>query len=65
MIIVAMQRLHLDDLTGYLIRETTGWDQLELPAIATAPQNVPIARDAATAARSVKFCTQPSNPSLP
>jgi predicted phage terminase large subunit-like protein len=41
-IIVAMQRLHLDDLTGYLIRETTGWDQLELPAIATAPQNVPI-----------------------
>jgi predicted phage terminase large subunit-like protein len=38
-IIVAMQRLHLDDLTGY---ETTGWDHLELPAIAITPQKIPI-----------------------
>jgi predicted phage terminase large subunit-like protein len=41
-IIVAMQRLHLDDLTGYLLRETTGWDHLELPAIAMTPQRIPI-----------------------
>lgn len=44
-IIVAMQRLHLDDLTGYLLRETAGWDHLELPAIAVTPQEVPIWRD--------------------
>lgn len=44
-IILAMQRLHLEDLTGYLIRETTGWDHLELPAIAVTPQRVPIGRD--------------------
>lgn len=43
-IIVAMQRLHLDDLTGYLLRETTGWGHLELPAIAITPQIVPIGR---------------------
>ncbi|MEO6947420.1 MAG: phage terminase large subunit [Nitrobacter sp.] len=43
-IIVAMQRLHLDDLTGYLLRETTGWDHLELPAIAIEPQEIPIGR---------------------
>lgn len=44
-IIIAMQRLHLDDLTGYLLRETTGWDHLELPAIAVKPQKVSIGRD--------------------
>lgn len=44
-IIVAMQRLHLDDLTGYLLRETAGWEHLELPAIAFTPQKVPIDRD--------------------
>jgi predicted phage terminase large subunit-like protein len=43
-IIVAMQRLHLDDLTGYLIRETVGWDHLELPAIAITAQEIPIGK---------------------
>jgi predicted phage terminase large subunit-like protein len=43
-IIVLMQRLHQDDLCGYLLRETTGWIQLELPAIAIVPQDVPIGR---------------------
>jgi predicted phage terminase large subunit-like protein len=37
-----MQRLHLDDLTGYLLRETSGWDHLELPAIAITPREIPI-----------------------
>lgn len=43
-ILVLMQRLHQDDLTGYLLRETTGWSHLELPAIAIVPQDIPIGR---------------------
>jgi len=44
-IILAMQRSHLSDLTGYLIRETTGCDHLELSAIAVTPQQVLIGRE--------------------
>lgn len=36
-IVVVMQRLHLDDLTGYLL-EQGGWDVLRLPAIADETQ---------------------------
>jgi predicted phage terminase large subunit-like protein len=43
-IIVLMQRLHQEDLSGYLLRETTGWTHLELPAIALLPQDIPIGR---------------------
>ena len=42
-IIVVMQRLHVDDLVGILL-EQGGWHHLDLPAIADAPQKVPIAR---------------------
>jgi predicted phage terminase large subunit-like protein len=40
-IIVVMQRLHLDDLAGYLMAQG-GWEVLELPAIAEAPQIIPV-----------------------
>ncbi len=43
-IVVVMQRLHLDDLTGYLLRETQGWSLLSLPAIAIVPEDVPLGR---------------------
>jgi predicted phage terminase large subunit-like protein len=43
-IIVVMQRLHVDDLVGALL-EQGGWHHLDLPAIADAPQKVPIARN--------------------
>lgn len=43
-IIVLMQRLHQDDLCGHLLRETTGWTHLELPAIALVPEDIPIGR---------------------
>jgi hypothetical protein len=36
-----MQRLHVDDLAGYLI-EQGGWEILELPAIADKEQVIPI-----------------------
>ena len=40
-IIVVMQRLHMDDLTGYLL-EQGGWTLLSLPAIAPCDQEIPI-----------------------
>jgi predicted phage terminase large subunit-like protein len=42
-IIVVMQRLHVDDLVGVLL-EQGGWHHLDLPAIADAPQKVAIGR---------------------
>jgi hypothetical protein len=40
-IVVVMQRLHVDDLVGRLL-EQGGWTRLNLPAIAEAPQVVPL-----------------------
>src|SRR5690348_6691897 len=41
-ILVIMQRLHLDDLSGYLLRNSDGWSHLNLPAIAEMPQDIQI-----------------------
>jgi predicted phage terminase large subunit-like protein len=41
-IVVVMQRLHIDDLTGALLRGTDDWVMLNLPAIAEVDQFVPI-----------------------
>ena len=41
-IIVAMQRLHVDDLCGRLLRESDDWTVLSLPAIAEDDQQIPI-----------------------
>lgn len=40
-IIVVMQRLHMDDLTGYLL-EQGGWTVLNLPAVAEEYQEIPL-----------------------
>jgi predicted phage terminase large subunit-like protein len=40
-IVLVMQRLHLDDLAGYLL-EKGGWHHLNLPAIAVEPQRIEI-----------------------
>ena len=40
-IIVVMQRLHDEDLVGHLLRQG-GWDHLNLPAIATRDEHIPI-----------------------
>jgi predicted phage terminase large subunit-like protein len=42
--IVVMQRVHQDDLSGYLLRESETWTHLELPAIAEVPQRIPLGR---------------------
>jgi len=45
-ILVIMQRVHQDDLSGYLLRDSEdAYDHLELPAIAEIPQRVPIGRE--------------------
>jgi hypothetical protein len=44
-IIVVMQRLHVDDLTGALLRWSNDWVLLSLPAIAEVDQSVQIGPD--------------------
>jgi predicted phage terminase large subunit-like protein len=39
--IVVMQRVHMDDLTGYLTEQSNDWELLNLPAIAEADEAVP------------------------
>jgi len=41
-IVVAMQRLHVEDLTGHLLKKG-GWEHLCLPAEAEAPERHPVA----------------------
>ena len=41
-IIIVMQRVHVDDLVGHLLDKNAGWVHLDLPAIADADQAVPI-----------------------
>ena len=42
-IVVVMQRLHDDDLTGYLLRSSDNWVRLNLPAIAEVDEKIEIA----------------------
>ena len=41
-IVVVMQRVHLDDLTGFLLQQPDEWEVLSLPAIATSDATIPI-----------------------
>lgn len=41
-IVVVMQRVHMDDLTGYLLGQSDEWELLSLPAIAYADEAIPI-----------------------
>src|SRR4029077_10935688 len=41
-IIVVMQRVHMDDLSGFLSNSPDDWEILSLPAIAEAEENIPI-----------------------
>lgn len=44
-IVVVMQRVHMDDLTGYLLEQSDEWELLNLPAIAYADETIPIAEN--------------------
>jgi predicted phage terminase large subunit-like protein len=41
-IIIVMQRLHIDDLCGYVLKGPDPWDSVILPAIATRTEDIPI-----------------------
>ena len=41
-IIVVMQRVHIEDLSGYLINSSPDWTVLSLPAIAEVEENIPV-----------------------
>lgn len=41
-IVVVMQRVHIDDLTGFLLQQSDKWEVLNLPAIAYCDEIVPI-----------------------
>ncbi len=40
-IVVVMQRVHMDDLTGFLLSQSDEWEVLSLPAIAEFEENIP------------------------
>lgn len=44
-IVVVMQRVHIDDLTGFLLSQSDEWEVLNLPAIAYDDKSIPIAAD--------------------
>jgi hypothetical protein len=39
-IVVVMQRVHVDDLTGFLLAQSDEWDVLSLPAIAGCDETI-------------------------
>ena len=41
-IVIVMQRVHMDDLTGFATETSDEWEILSLPAIAEAPQDIPL-----------------------
>jgi predicted phage terminase large subunit-like protein len=41
-IVIVMQRLHVDDLVGHVLEKGESWTHLELPAIADVPQEIAI-----------------------
>jgi predicted phage terminase large subunit-like protein len=41
-IVVVMQRVHLDDLTGFLTEQSQEWEILSLPAIALVDEDIPL-----------------------
>lgn len=43
-VLVIMQRLHIDDLSGYLQRQTDSWTKLVMSAIAEVPQEFDLGR---------------------
>lgn len=44
-IVVVMQRVHIDDLTGFLLGQSDEWDLLSLPAIADGDEVIPISAE--------------------
>ena len=57
-----MQRVHMDDLVGYVTRHSNEWVILKLPAIATEDQRIKTGPGQSHLYRA--SCTRPESPSL-
>jgi predicted phage terminase large subunit-like protein len=44
-IVVVMQRVHMDDLTGFLLSQSNEWEVLSLPAIAESDETIKVSAD--------------------
>ena len=44
-IVIVMQRVHMDDLTGFVTDQSDEWEILNLPAIADADEDIPISAE--------------------
>jgi predicted phage terminase large subunit-like protein len=44
-IVIVMQRVHIDDLTGFVLRQSDEWTVLSLPAIAESHETVKLSAD--------------------
>ena len=44
-IVVVMQRVHMDDLTGFLLGQSNEWEVLSLPAIAEFDEIIPLSNE--------------------
>jgi hypothetical protein len=51
-IVVVMQRVHVDDLTGFLLGQSDEWDVLRLPAIAESDEAIPLSAESIYRRRS-------------
>src|SRR6185312_13224230 len=40
--VIVMQRVHMDDLTGFLLSQSNEWELLSLPAIAEFEETIPL-----------------------
>ena len=63
-IVVVMQRLHADDLSGTLLRSGENWILLSLPAIAEFEQMIPISPNSFISAASEMSCIRSGNRGL-
>jgi hypothetical protein len=60
-IVVVMQRVHVDDLTGFLLDQSDEWEVLSLPAIAESDQSFRFQRRSHAAADRAKRCRRSAN----
>ena len=51
-IVVVMQRVHIDDLTGFLLSQSDEWDVLSLPAIVESDEATPLSAERTYCRRS-------------
>src|SRR6201984_1661973 len=60
-IVVVMQRVHMDDLTGFLLSQSNEWEVLSFPAIASVDKIFRPGPGTSITASSVRCCPPNAN----